>query len=273
MTRGPGQLALAPHGRALLAYHRGDKTAVLLVRRDDGLEIVLPVSHFFRSPAEYSTLERMAVERCVGRVLDIGAGTGLHSLELLARDREVTAIDLSPEAVDVMIDRGVPDARCADVMRFHDGPYDTLLMLGHGIGAVGDMEGLGRFLVHARRLTSPAGQLLVDSLDVRATDDPRHLAYHASNRAAGRYSGETRLQFEFEALTGPWCDWLHVDSVTLREQGEQTGWDVAVLHEEAGGDYLARLTWKERGGELSGIRRRGGGPHRPAGRGRREKKR
>lgn len=232
---------MRPFGRALLAYHRGESSAELIIRRDDGLEVALPVGHFFRSRDEFSPGERLALERCSGRVLDLGAGSGLHSLELLRRGREVTAIDISPDAVRVMIDRGVPDARQADAFRFREGPFDTLLMLGHGIGAVGDLTRLRVFLEHARRLTHGSGQLLLDSLDVRATDDPRHLSYQEANREAGRYFGSTRLQFAYDGQVGPYCGWLHVDPESLRRQGALSGWTCEVLCEQTGGEYLARL--------------------------------
>jgi SAM-dependent methyltransferase len=242
MSRPASLNAMTPHGLALRAFFGGESSAQLIVRRDDGLEIPLPVSHFFRPPAEFSPIETAALEHCQGRVLDIGAGTGLHSIVLLARGRAVTAIDIDPHAVRIMTQRGLPDVHCADVFQFQGGPFDTLLMLGHGIGMVGDLAGLKRFLTHARQLTRDGGQLLADSQDVRRTSERRHLAYHEANRRAGRYFGVTRLRFEYQGQIGPYCGWLHVDPQTLREQAEPLGWDCDVLLEQDSGDYLACLT-------------------------------
>jgi 2-polyprenyl-3-methyl-5-hydroxy-6-metoxy-1,4-benzoquinol methylase len=196
--------AMVPHGLALLAYFQGDESAQLVVRRDDGLTQPLPISHFFRSEAEFSPVERAALSRCRGRVLDVGAGSGLHSLALQSEGVAVTAIDISREAVDVMARRGVQDVRVGDVFEFTGGPFDTVLMLGHGIGMVENLQGLGRFLRRARQLVSEDGRLLLDSLDVRQTKDPGHVAYLEANRSAGRYPGEIRLQFEFDGVTGPY---------------------------------------------------------------------
>ncbi len=233
---------MEPHGLALVAYFQGDTDAQLLIRRDDGLEDPLPVSHFFRSPDEFSPLERSALNHCRGKVLDIGAGTGIHALVLESRGIQVTAIDVSPHAVEVMHARGVRDAHQVDVRQYHGGPYDTLLMLGHGIGMVEDLAGLERFLEHARALTRPGSQLLVHSVDVRRTDDPRHLAYHDMNRQAGRYLGTIRFQFEFQGQTGHHCCWLHVDPETLQHHADVAGWGYQAIHEEESGEYLARLT-------------------------------
>ena len=238
--------SMVPHGLALRAYFRGDSRAQLLIRRDDGVEALLPVSLFFRSPTEFPPIEVTALEHCRGNVLDIGAGSGLHSLFLESVGGNVTALDISPEAADIMIQRGLSDVRCADILDFDGGPFDTLLMLGHGIGIVGDLPGLKRFLARARRLIRDDGQLLADSLDVRRTDDRKHLAYHEANRRAGRYVGETRVQFEYDGHVGPYCGWVHLDPQTLAQYAGLAGWECEILLEdesdEHGGEYLARLT-------------------------------
>jgi SAM-dependent methyltransferase len=234
--------AMTPYGLALLAYFEGETAAQLLIRRDDGIEATLAMSHFFRPPAEFSPIEVAALERCHGHVLDIGAGSGLHSLDLLSRGRTVTAIDISPEAVEIMSRRGVGDVHCTDVVDFQGGPFDTLLMLGHGIGIVEDLQGLSSFLAGARGLIRTDGHLLFDSQDVRRTDDPGHLAYHESNQLAGRYFGATRIQFEYAGRTGPYCGWLHVDPQTLQLQTESAGWRCELVLQEDDGEYLACLT-------------------------------
>ncbi len=234
--------AMAPHGRALLAYFEGDLDAELLVRRGDGREERVPVRYFFRPPEEFSPLERTALDACRGRVLDVGAGSGLHTLALQAASTTVTAIDISPDAVNVMTQRGVRDARLADVFTFTAGPFHTLLMLGHGLGMMQDLAGVDRFLAHARRLLGDGGQLLLHTVDPTRTDDPEHLAYHDANRRAGRYIGEIELAFEYRGATGPSCRWLIVDPPTLRDHAQRAGWDCEIVHEEPNGDYLARLT-------------------------------
>ena len=234
--------AMRPHGLAMLAFHGGDRGAELAVERDDGHRDRLPVHHFFRTSEEFLPLERIALDRCRGTILDVGAGSGLHALALQARGAEVTALDIAPEAVAIMRARGVRNAREGDVFAFDGGPYDTLLLLGHGIGMVEDLDGLDRFLAHARQMLTADGRVLVHSLDVRDTEDPVHLAYHASNRDAGRYVGQTRLRFAFGEHVGPWCGWLHVDPETLGHHADVQGWAMEIVVQPGGGEYLAQLT-------------------------------
>ena len=189
--------------------------------------------------------DRAAMDRCLGHVLDAGAGTGLHSLFLLQRGHRITSIDISPHAVSIMKRRGLPDVHCESVFEFQSRRFDTLLMLGHGIGMVGTIDGLDRFLTHAHGLLTEHGQLLLDSVDVRITDNPRDLAYHKANRRAGRYVGEIRMQFEFQGETGPECEWLHVDTETLNTHAEAAGWQCEIVHQERNGEYLSRLKSRE----------------------------
>lgn len=233
---------MEPYGRALAAFSAGNAAATLVVLREDGAEAQLPISWFFRKPDQFSVLESTALDLCRGRVLDVGAGTGLHSLVLQSRGLGVTSLDIDPEAVRIMSTNGVMDVRQGDILDFVDGPFDTLLLLGHGIGMVEDLAGLRRFLDHAARLVRGDGQLLLDSLDVKRTDAPGHIAYHEAVEGKGRYAGETRIRFDFDGKPGPYCGWLHVDPDMLSEEATASGWDCEVVYATDGGEFLARLT-------------------------------
>ena len=232
---------MTPYGQAILDFFHGDPSATIMVHRDDGHTDNLPAGVFFREPAAFSPIEQAALNLCRGHVLDIGAGTGCHSLALQERGERVLAIDVSPEALQILAERGVEQRQQADVFEFHGGPFDTLLLMMHGIGMVGDLAGLDHFLAHVRSLLKPGGQLLFDSLDVRCTEQPVHLAYQEANRQAGRYFGEIRLQFEYQGQMGQPFGWLHVDPGTLAGHANELGWSCRVVHQEENGDYLAQL--------------------------------
>jgi 2-polyprenyl-3-methyl-5-hydroxy-6-metoxy-1,4-benzoquinol methylase len=237
--------AMILHGKSLIDYNKGDRTAEIVMRRSDGVETVLPVSIFFRSEREFLHGESEAVNESKGRILDIGAGCGVHSLVFQSRGLMVTAIDINKNAVDIMIERGVKNARCADVMQFQGGSYDTLLMLGHGIGMTENIQGLNLFLDHAAGLIAENGQLLINSVDVRKTDDPINLKYHEANKNMGHYIGEITLQFEYKGEQGPFFGWLHIDPQTLQKEAANKNWDMEILYQDESGEYLARLTHKK----------------------------
>src|SRR5205814_57041 len=87
--------ALEPFGSALLAFLDGDTSANFLIRRDDGKESALPASYFFRDESGFTEIEKTAIARCEGHVLDVGAGTGSQSIALQRKGLSVTALDLS----------------------------------------------------------------------------------------------------------------------------------------------------------------------------------
>lgn len=233
---------MTPYGLALLDYFEGDTSANVVVQREDGVRGDLPIDFFFRTPAGFSQLEQAALALCRGEVLDVGAGAGCHSLALQERGIKVWAIDVSPQGVVIMSKRGVKNVQRADVFRFRAGPFDTLFLIAHGIGIAANLAGLDRLLRHAHHLVKPDGQILCDSLDVRGTTDPVHLAYHEYNRKAGRYFGEIRMQFEYKGQLGPLFSWLHVDAGTLNEHAQKAGWSCRIVRREENGDYLAQLT-------------------------------
>ena len=157
----------------------------------------------------------------------------------------VLAIDIAKEAVEIMKKKGVKRVHCRDIFNMSHWSFDTMILLGHGIGMTGTIEGFRKFLAHARTIISPEGQILFDSLDVRCTTDEANLAYQENNRKNNIYIGEIRLHFEYKGETGqPW-NWLQIDPETLEAETAAAGWSCEIIRREPTGDYLARLKQKE----------------------------
>jgi len=157
----------------------------------------------------------------------------------------VCAVDVSVQACEIMRRKGVREVHCIDIACFDVGRFDTVLILGRTIGMAKDLSGLARFLDGLHNLVNDNGQVLLNSLDVRCTEDPVHLAYQATTREAGRYVGEIRWRFEYRKQRGPLITWLHVDPETLTRHGQEHSWCVEILQQEDDGNYLARLTKSE----------------------------
>lgn len=223
------------HGQSLWDFFTGDATATITVHSDLGEHDALPVAGWFRQPTEGADAAALMFAR--GRVLDAGAGTGIHSLALQARGLEVCAIDFVPEAVEIMRARGVHDARRADLLTFAGGPgpFDTILVLANGSGLAETLEGLRRLFAAFDRLLAPGGQVLMDSCDLRAPG-------RSMTRPDGRYLGEIEFWLEYRGETGMPFQQLYVDPVTLAERAEPAGWRCEVVWQGEGGGYLARLT-------------------------------
>ncbi|MEC3880838.1 class I SAM-dependent methyltransferase [Parapedobacter sp. 10938] len=222
-------------GRALHDYLQGNRKDELLTHTGFGGVEEMPVAEFFRQPIDFPELEHIALALCDGHVLDVGAGAGSHALFLQKQGRDVTALERSPLACEVMRARGVKQVVMADFFAYADGRYDTLLFLMNGIGVAGNIEGLKKLLNHCKTLLAPGGQLLFDSSDITYL-----YADGAVDRPAGYY-GEIRYQYAYKGKRSAPFDWLFVDQDTLIGIARPLGWVVQVLYEDGHDQYLVRM--------------------------------
>ncbi len=100
-------------GQALNDYLNGEIHNIIHIHRDDGQIRDLPVSHFFDSRLFIGMITE-AFNSCRGKVLDVGAGAGPHSLDLQGKGLDVLAIDIDSLACEVMKKRGVKNVCCVD---------------------------------------------------------------------------------------------------------------------------------------------------------------
>ncbi|MGL5272272.1 MAG: class I SAM-dependent methyltransferase, partial [Phocaeicola sp.] len=119
-----------PMGAAISDFYKNKQADKLRVFSSQFDEDEIPVEQLFRTYKEMSPLEKKALQLAKGTILDIGAGSGCHSLALQEMNKEVTAIDISPLSVEVMKQRGVKKANLINLFDPElTTQYDTLLML------------------------------------------------------------------------------------------------------------------------------------------------
>ena len=229
-----------PMGRAIMDFHTKGKAARLRVFSSLFYEDEIPVATLFRSFEDMPPLEQEAMRQCSGRVLDVGAGSGCHSLELMQRGLQVTAIDISELSVEVMKSRGV-DARQVNFFdKTFDEKFDTVLMAMNGIGIVGRVERLEEFFMRTKQLLSPGGRLLLDSSDIRYVFENEDGSMDI-DLAAG-YFGEIDYTMRYKNIKGEPFDWLYIDFDTLSMYAEENGFKCEMCVEGEHYDYLAKLT-------------------------------
>jgi SAM-dependent methyltransferase len=231
-------------GQALLDYQHGQHSAALTVQCSAADDEPLPAAYFFRTLLAMPELERQALDECRGRVLDLGAGAGCHTLELQSRGfTDVLALDQSAGAVQVMQARGVQQLTQRSVFApraAEELPYDTILMLMNGLGLAGTLEGLDKFLAHARTLLAPDGQILATSSDISYLyeDEDGALVIDLN----GPYYGEVDYTFQYKGQTGEPFPWLFIDAALLEDAARQAGYEVDFIDNDESGQYLVRLT-------------------------------
>lgn len=231
-----------PYGKCLDDYYyRGIDIPVKIVR-EDGYIDEMSVKQYFRLRDKFSKLEKKAIEECKGKVVDLSAGVGADCLVLQERGLDVTAVEISANACEIMRRRGVKKVVMMDLFEFSEPDFDTILLFGRSIGNVQNLLGLDKFLLHAKTILKPGGQIILDSLDIRKTQNRIHLAYQQKNIEKGKYFGEITVRFEYNGMVGPNFGILHIDPDKLNEHCISMGWKCDILHMETEGNYLARLT-------------------------------
>jgi SAM-dependent methyltransferase len=220
----------------------GDTSAAFIAYNGPERKVTVPAAIFFKGFESFSEMEKRAVELCSGRVLDLGAGAGRHSLALQERGLSVCAVEVVPECAEVMRRRGVREVCCADVLDFGGGTFDTLLGAMNGLTMVRELSRLRPFLAHLRGLVREGGQYLVDSTDLRHAASLGAPSASDAQTQAGGYFGELPIQLEYGGLKGRRFTELYVDPETLARHAAPAGWDCEVLLRQENGRYLARLT-------------------------------
>lgn len=225
-------------GQALLAYFKDDYTADIIVKSSIAEDDVLPLSYLFRDLKQLPKIEKKALALCKGTVLDVGAGSGCHSLILQNKKIRVKAIDTSKGAVTVMVERGI-NAQQLDFYEVVE-KYDTLLFLMNGVGIAGTLSELPKFLNHAKSLLNPNGQILLDSSDIaymfEEEDGSKWMDLNST------YYGEVVYQMEYKNNCTPKFNWLFVDYQKLAATAKKCGLKCELVLKGNHHDYLARLT-------------------------------
>lgn len=222
-------------GTAMLQFQETRQDRMLEISINGVVDESMPVSYFFRMPGTMDGLEQYALEHSHGKILDIGAGAGCHSLALEASEHSVTPIDLSVNAVAVMKNRGLDAAHVADIHSY-SGEYDTMLLLMNGLGIGRTMNGTIALLSKLRELLAPGGQIFGDSTDIRYMFD------FAELNDQDPYYGEVSFGVSCEGIGSQSFPWIFIDPNALMLACEQADLNCEIIGSDDGFHYLARMT-------------------------------
>lgn len=233
-----------PMGAAIADYYNHGKAAKLRVFSSQFEEDEIPVSQLFRTFDKMPELEQKALQLAKGRILDCGAGSGCHALALQEKDKNVTAIDISPLSVETMQKRGVKQVYQINLFdeNFLD-KFDTILMLMNGSGIIGKLKNMTLFFQKMKQLLTPNGCIYMDSSDLRYLFEDEDGSFLID--LAGDYYGEIDYRMQYKQVKGEEFNWLYIDFQTLSHYAIENGFTAELIAEGEHYDYLACLRMKK----------------------------
>jgi methylase of polypeptide subunit release factors len=229
-------------GKAILDYQTNNSPENLITETSISEEDEMSVAYLFRDFKEMPKLEKKALQMAKGKVLDAGCGAGSHSLYLQTeRNLEVTAIDISSNAIEACILRGVKDARAENIMQIDETEkFDTILLLMNGAGMCGKLSKISGFLQKLKSLLKEGGQILLDSSDIIYMFD--------EDEDGGKwipsdveYYGEVIFNISYKNQKEDPFNWMYIDYNTLQNAAHANGLNCELVSEGEHYDYLARL--------------------------------
>ncbi|WP_027385014.1 class I SAM-dependent methyltransferase [Epilithonimonas caeni] len=229
-------------GKAIWDYYHNNDPEDLQTETSISELDELPVDYLFRDFDEMNKIEQKALKLANGKVLDIGAGAGSHSLYLQnERNLEVTALDISPKSIEICKLRGIQNVVAENMLHFSDDNFDTILLLMNGTGIFQSLNVIDIYLKKLHSLLSSKGQILIDSTDVLYMfDEDEDGGVYIP---AEGYYGELDYIVHYKGESEEPIKWLYLDFNTLKNAAENNGFKIEkVLQDED--SYLARLTKK-----------------------------
>jgi SAM-dependent methyltransferase len=228
-------------GKAILDYQTNSLAENIITSTSISEEDEMEVAYLFRSFDEMPTIEQKALELANGKTLDIGCGAGSHSLYLQnERNINVHSIDISKNAIQACLLRGLKNVQAIDVLDLENEKYDTILLLMNGTGIFETLEKSTIYLQKLKSLLNPNGQILIDSSDIiyMFDEDEDGGKWIPSDN----YYGELTFSLQYKKEKEVDFPWLYLDYNTLQNAALANGLQCQLLMEGDHFDYLAQLT-------------------------------
>lgn len=227
-----------PIGDAVFDFHFKQDGSSIYIHAADFDPDEMPSTYFFRSYAEMPFLEQYALQQAKGRVLDVGACAGCHSLHLQNKGLEVVSLERSEKSTQVLRDRGLKQVVQADFFHYNEKPFDTILLLMNGVGIAGTLSRLPLLLSKLKSLLSRDGAIYMDSSDLIYLYD----SAEESTDGSDNYYGEMQYQTEYKNQRSSCFPWLYIDFHLLESYVASAGLKISAVKWGDHYDYLATIT-------------------------------
>ncbi|MFN3753260.1 class I SAM-dependent methyltransferase [Flavobacterium sp.] len=226
-------------GQAILDFQTNNAPEDLVTETNISDADDMSVEYLFRAYNEMPKLEKKALQLAKGKILDVGCGAGSHSLYLQEKGFDVTAIDISPNAIKACQLRGVKNTIVQNLLEVTNEKFDTILLLMNGTGIFGTLADTSKYLQKLKSLLNPNGQILIDSSDIiYMFDEDEDGSFLVP---ANGYYGELTFTVSYKGQTEETFPWLYLDYNTLQNAAHANGLECELVIEGKHYDYLAKL--------------------------------
>ena len=156
------------------------------------------------------------------------------------RNINVHSIDISKNAIQACLLRGLKNVQAIDVLDLENEKYDTILLLMNGTGIFETLEKSTIYLQKLKSLLNPNGQILIDSSDIiyMFDEDEDGGKWIPSDN----YYGELTFSLQYKKEKEVDFPWLYMDYNTLQNAAIANGLQCQLVLEGNHFDYLAQLT-------------------------------
>jgi SAM-dependent methyltransferase len=226
-------------GKAILDFQTNNKPENLITETTISEQDEMSIAYLFRAFHEMPKLEQKALQLAKGKILDVGCGAGSHSLHLQEKGLDVTAIDISTNAIQACQLRGLKNAKVQNILDLENQKFDTILLLMNGTGIFGTLKSTAKYLQKLKSLLNPNGQILIDSSDIIYMFDQE--ADGSYQVPANQYYGELDFTISYKSQTEAPFPWLYLDYNTLQNAAFANGLQSKLILEGEHYDYLAQL--------------------------------
>lgn len=226
-------------GNALRDYHNNNYTEDLITSTNISGNDELPLPYLFRSFSDMPKLEQKALQLAKGNILDVGCGSGSHSLFLQKKGLNVKAIDSSEGAVEVAKSRGVNHIELKALLDETE-TFDTILLLMNGTGIFQELSQISTYLKHLKSLLNANGQVLIDSSDIQYMYEDEDGGLWIDTNA--EYYGELDYFLSYKGEEETPMKWLYLDFERLQLACEAVGLICEKIMDGEHFDYLARIS-------------------------------
>jgi SAM-dependent methyltransferase len=227
-------------GKAILDFQTNNAPEDIITETSISEADEMSIAYLFRTYNEMPKIEQTALQLCKGKILDVGCGAGSHSLYLQNElQLEVTAIDISAQAIKACELRGLKNIKTQDVLTIENQKFDTILLLMNGTGIFGTLKDTSKYLQKLKSLLNPNGQILIDSSDIIYMfdeDEDGSIFVPAEG-----YYGELTFTITYKNQTEKPFPWLYLDYNTLQNAALANGLQCEFITEGEHYDYLAKL--------------------------------